>query len=570
MVKFVAMKASLAHSTVKERLDNAKPHLDALKASYAKSDAQLVTLRDKVYVVSQEYGVASKKKVVPLRMGVHPRNRGSVGLVAPECHRKLKRFALHGFSGSEVDRAVSVKRPASLRGKVWEKFNIDLAIKSNGQLPDVLPDSLESFSLTCSHTYGALRCGAAAVASDDENLSLNGHISMSKISELCPELSTAIEEGITVLEFCAEFNDAYPELVELIIEADNVPMQTASADTSASLFLKAYSPAKDGDSWATVLLKMQRTAPHGVDVQPFVNFTEAWMGTIDDPWVLKDFADYCGTLKNPRELPPSTVQMLVDMDLGPLVGAHWRGSCLKVIAGALPKYMIGHDNTVISQRDIHSMTSSCRERVVQADVHMKDAHCIMNDVTAKVISKECIRSIQNAYHSMCLQIVGYVLGKQVDVVGTTITSFAESALTFYEFVQGAVGDGVPIPEMPKALVNFKAKAAKAAAKSAAKGTPSGDAPKRSFVDIALEGADINAITNAFSERGAKIGVRVGPKSERGSAANEAVLIIKSITADVVKLSSPDLPTRTVKTVDFFQNYQVLNAKKQCVDVPAVV
>ena len=156
MVKFIQPKPGLTNMSAKERMQTAKRDLDALKAKCNEPSAQIVVIRDELYSTLMLNALARKRRIPPMAMGFHPRNRGHVGIVAGDTRTKLVRF-VGGFSPAECDRAVAVQRSPGDRGDAFEAKNIQMSKDSNGVLAPVSPGSLEAFSLTCTHTYGALR-----------------------------------------------------------------------------------------------------------------------------------------------------------------------------------------------------------------------------------------------------------------------------------------------------------------------------------------------------------------------------------------------------------------------------
>ena len=111
-----------------------------------------MVLRDDFYATVQQFGLGAKRRVHCRAVGFHPRNRGKLGLQPSECRVKLKGFVAGGFSASECDRAVTVQRPSGEKGIMFETKNAEVARKSDFLIPEVGEGTLESFTLTCSHT----------------------------------------------------------------------------------------------------------------------------------------------------------------------------------------------------------------------------------------------------------------------------------------------------------------------------------------------------------------------------------------------------------------------------------
>ena len=90
--------------------------------------------------------------------------------------------------------------------------------------------SLKFFSITCGHTKEALKCAEWGVASDDPSISRDGKVSRALITERDPQLGEAISRGLTWRVIKWEAKARWSRLVDLIVEADNLPFATAKMD----------------------------------------------------------------------------------------------------------------------------------------------------------------------------------------------------------------------------------------------------------------------------------------------------------------------------------------------------
>ena len=80
-------------------------------------------------------------------------------------------------------------------------------------------------------------------------------------------------------------------------------------------------------------------------------YVRHWVGG-EDPWVLREVAEFLKSLKVANEIPGLVLGKLARLNLGPLVGICWRQGCVKAIAmvpatkyddrGGVIKYLLGY------------------------------------------------------------------------------------------------------------------------------------------------------------------------------------------------------------------------------------
>lgn len=450
MVKKVAPLPQFVNLSPEDRMKAAKPFLDQLDQEYMNPRAQLVISRDSLFKTGQEYGIAKFRKVPPAAMGFHPRNRSSTGIVPSESHTKLPKFVTGGFSLTECAGASSVQRNPTKIGDMYEDINREKAVDSGGLLPPVAPNSLESFTMTRNHTYSSLRIAHFGVKSTDDVISHNGYISKAKIIERCPSLEDPIANGIETLEFCWQFECMYPNLVDMVIEADNVPAQAAAVDTSTTILAKTYNLAKQEKDFALVELKLIRAMP-GQNVSPYVAYMKGgFLGPKEDPWVLRELEHFCNALSIIRPMNLATLAKLVELDLGPPIGAGtaWRMACLKAMSDAPERYMIGSENTACSLADVAKMGApSTKQLVMQSDMYMRDCRVLVDIMLRQGnLLAETSVQIKVLRDTMDLQLFAHVLSKQYP--HGTFTSCMQIASTFYTEASQLVGKK-DMPAMPK-------------------------------------------------------------------------------------------------------------------------
>jgi hypothetical protein len=159
------------------RLECAQPDLTRLTEESKSRGCSMVTIRDRIYHILMHYGLAQIMWVACQVTGFHPWNRSLSGIAPSKVAQRVKKFGEHGFSFAECLRACSVKKNTNVSGTQHEKTNIDIIKQSNGQLADVVPGSLQQFSLTCNHSNQAVRAIDAEIELDDPIFAPGGRVS---------------------------------------------------------------------------------------------------------------------------------------------------------------------------------------------------------------------------------------------------------------------------------------------------------------------------------------------------------------------------------------------------------
>ena len=207
--------------SVDQQLALAAPRCDALARKYASADGQLVALRDEVYKVCEETGLMTRPVMHCVRVGFRPKNRGENGITPQQVSKKVSLFCHTGFSPFECERACLVGRAPGKRGDDYEAANVRAAECAAGQLAPVTKGSLDSFTITCNHTFPSFRAVHFGAAMDDASISLNGTVCSAMVAQKCPLLASTVADGLRVRMLPCQFEERWPSLVELIIDADN-------------------------------------------------------------------------------------------------------------------------------------------------------------------------------------------------------------------------------------------------------------------------------------------------------------------------------------------------------------
>ena len=192
----------------------------------------------------QAFGLAEFVKVLVQKMDTHPRNRSETVLDGANLEVKLIGFRTGWLSLNELARAVAVKRPPGDKGNAWEERCAEVAKLSNGKIAEVVPDSLECFTICCNHTKEALRCIYYGTRSDNPVYAVDDNVALTSFHDRSASFADALENGVYVLMIDPEVEADNEWLIDELMEADNVTNQLATNDTDLALMRKIKKEAQ--------------------------------------------------------------------------------------------------------------------------------------------------------------------------------------------------------------------------------------------------------------------------------------------------------------------------------------
>lgn len=425
--------------SIDQRMDRARPSILSILKRAESDDAHIVGLRDEAYNVLPEKNLSLTQTVLSSEVGVHPWNRYESGLDPQEIVTKTSKIAIAGFSFKECANAVCTERQPGNVGEDYEVSNVKLADQSDGQLAPVAPLSLKLFSLTCGHTTQCLRAVAHGVPSTDPMISINGIMSRAKLAERDANFALAIDKGLDWSVIRWQVEQAFPALITLIIEADNVSSAIAKTDSVWQFMWKIHKCAwhqaktvgEDKIDWLFVeKLVCRADFKNANDVEALTKFVREWSGGLDDPFILRDVDEYLKTLKVARKVPGFMIGKLATMDLGMEVGAVWRAACIKAMFSASSKFIDpgSGESTFLKVPDYQAMVTRLKTFVMQADGMMHEARTIaakeqtlLHSSRAKMIGILDIRLVCHVLQRpmgfgsfKCLAEIGYSFYKELE------------------------------------------------------------------------------------------------------------------------------------------------------------
>ncbi len=543
MVKFEPICEKYKYLDMGGRIEAARPDFNLLEQKAREPDAIIVGLRDEIYSKAQHFGIAEIVRETVDATGHHPWNRSTTGVDGGDAISKLVKFEKGGFSFQECSRAATVQRSPGRLGDFYEHKNMETVQASAGKLAPVVPGSLKQFSLTCGHTYQALRAANAEIPCDIPSISRNGRISKAILSQRDPNgMAVAFKDGLDCLQFRWEVEEAFPEVIRLVMEADNVPNSVSKQDNAVTLLMKCHQAANalkdllvgenactEAEYWAKVELRVTRSELNReAEVPHYLEFVKDWSGGMSDPFVLKDLDNFVKTLPNVRELPSTIIGKLAALDLGPTEGAWWRCACIKSMLSSSDKYASGNRSTFFTTGDIQSMQSAkLKPQVLAASAHMATARKISNCILGhKSVEVEGIKS------TLDRKLVSHAINRSKDATPGS-RGLIEICQQFHQSLQ-KLGNGCDVKvECP---ADWQQQSSPAQTSSS-----SGEKRSASSVLVALqpEGPSaIGAVKEAFSKRSCEVG-------------SQCVHIKSKLTYKVLDITVSNVKLEGLGRVDLF-------------------
>ena len=356
--------------SIADRMTSANSELLAIKARYESKDPQIMAIRDDAFNVLEKYGLVTPIRKTISRGGFHPRNRGKRGLTPSEVPKKVDKFMTSGFSAS-VLKPITIQRIPGQIGDGYEASNIELcnAPWSKGMLAPVVGGALDCYTLTCNHSWQALRLAALSTC---EKLKLKS-------------MTYAIEHGLDVRELPYQLEVEHGWLIELIIEADNVPQGIVVHDGIIDMCFKISNLACDlklsdgSPNWDAVDMRARRSETNRPDDIPaLINFIRS--SCMGPGTLLVNVDRYSKRLQIVQDVPAAVLGKFSSIYLGASGCPLWREAVIKACMRAPTRHIVNGINTYFTQNDVLSMGKNpVLKLVISAEVILEQARAITSD-----------------------------------------------------------------------------------------------------------------------------------------------------------------------------------------------
>lgn len=178
-------------------------------------------------------GVAVEMRLQPNLVGIHPANRDGLGVSLSDSEALISNIFDLGWSDSEIN-GICVETNAEMRA-----YNQNLM--ANVGLPSFSNvDCVKYASLSASHTNQGLRLIMAGATHSDPRMTVDGHLSLEKISARDPLMGEAARLGFQWLVIPIHIMDAHPGLPSLIQSAMNSSNQISRSESELQVLRRLH------------------------------------------------------------------------------------------------------------------------------------------------------------------------------------------------------------------------------------------------------------------------------------------------------------------------------------------
>jgi hypothetical protein len=532
LAKLKFTREQLEHMTPQAKIDSITPAITDVIAASHLPGASFVSLRDDLLAILDVAGLSYKQSMHCSSVGVHPRNRGGTGVAPDRVHAKVMMLAKIGFSFRECGNACATERPKSEEvTSTYILFNDKLGA-SSPYLANVVADTLNVFTITASHTNQALRAIYYGVPCDDPNIADDGHLSVRKIGHDDPRITDVLRDGMPMTIIRAAAEAAFPDIIDIISRADNVPHHAASVDSPIMLMKGAHALAAQQAAlnngvidWERIIDEVTLGAPGTVGISDLIDFVKHWSGGTDKPWAL-DELDLClRGLNVVRDIEPKVYGKIGTVVVGNSIGAiRFRLAVIKANASAPSKYCSSGTSRFIAASDICSFSGRLKPFILNIETMMVEARTL-------VVKLRACSPRSDQFWAMHLDRFDVMLIAHVINRPHAYTTFSSLALIGNHFKEMLVTDGINIDGVtfPKDW-----KSAKAAPKPSSDAQPKLAPRVDGITSLPSDGAlTITDLTNMMAQHGVVVGQNMMHKSSRAS------VMIKAITPNGVIVKEKD-------------------------------
>ena len=415
--------------SVKDRIESMRPDMEQILWEYLHGENPAIfTLKDKAIQLCEKHNMLRVQKCNSRYVVVHPRNRYGDGLVPSHVYKLIDSNSLLGFSEVElgVPLASEVPPVTHARGAEVRAFNEKLVKDAQGMLPQIAEEEYLFMSLAKSHSNAGSRCVMFELPHTNKRICDGGKLSLQKIKAVSPEYADAIEGGFSWHVLIWQVEDAFPKLIDLLMETGNVVQQQAMDETRFQVALKisncaqrlveqrnkdiaaGRTPSTIDEIWRAVEREALRGSPkfsgEVVDLQKYVKSLGGNEGVL-----LKDIISFSKTLRNPRVVTGTVLAAIAKAPLGEdgHGAIHFRQDLIKAMLGAGEKYVKAGGQNIIDAASIATSLPKKNVFVIQANKMKIRALELLEqqgmDVTVPLI--------RNALDLLGMRLVHHVLEK---------------------------------------------------------------------------------------------------------------------------------------------------------------
>lgn len=191
----------------------------------------------KIMQVLEHHGLACRQCLSCMKVGVHDANRDGLGVSAFDCHRLCSEISDIGYDSQEF-KGVAIQLQGAELERV-QAFNRKLQDEAQGLLGGA-SDMIRYASLAGSHANYAMRCFASHVEHKDDELTLDGRLSLERLASKDGAFYKAIVDGETWMVLEATCSTTWPTLAETVQAAYNAAGQLARHETDLQVMKRLH------------------------------------------------------------------------------------------------------------------------------------------------------------------------------------------------------------------------------------------------------------------------------------------------------------------------------------------
>ncbi|CAK9023452.1 Uncharacterized protein SCF082_LOCUS16217 [Durusdinium trenchii] len=219
----------------------------------------------KIMQVLEHHGLACRQCLSCMKVGVHDANRDGLGVSAFDCHRLCSEISDIGYDSQEF-KGVAIQLQGAELERV-QAFNRKLQEEAQGLLGGA-SDMIRYASLAGSHANYAMRCFASHVEHKDDELTLDGRLSLERLASKDGAFYKAIVDGETWMVLEATCSTTWPTLAETVQAAYNAAGQLARHETDLQVMKKLHTAIVRGAAYDKAKMQVLRSKPPNAGAVP--------------------------------------------------------------------------------------------------------------------------------------------------------------------------------------------------------------------------------------------------------------------------------------------------------------
>ena len=422
-------------------------------------DAPLIALRQEAIALLDKVGLFQRKvRIHSKHVGVHACNRYGDGIIPAAVHALLAGIFSMSFSVSELDKPTAVELPpwGNPRRAALIAFNRKQTEGSNGRLPlyESGGEEIKVITVTCGHTTQTLRIVYYGSPSDHPVLAPDGHLSVGLLRLKQPAYADAVESGIEYDVLVWQIEEVFPDICNLFQEAGNQKNWLMRGTSRLETMFKMHGASKryletvpEGATeeqlqvlvWDRVLDQAKSGhVPFESELEDLLCAVRALSGGKSSPTYLELVRDFVRTLETQRIVRGEIWGALAKVQIGgPNLSSKFKIACVLACAGASANYSVGEEQSLLTDTEVHQLSTRHQPHATQADGMITAAERIF-------ASRPPTPLTRNLLFLFMVRLVHHVFRKKDATRGTFLTMNAIGAQFIKDLAQ-AFGEPVACP-----------------------------------------------------------------------------------------------------------------------------